>query len=381
MRTFFFFFSCFLGLTCSLFSSSLLVQAAESPPAVSLDGVAPGQVDSVLAKLSDEQVRALLIAELQRDVVKEGDQEKENGGFVARVARGLHVLDGEDGNTFGKNLRWAWRHSRSLPDDLNWALRQFAADSSVTTAWKNIGLLLLIFFAAFLVELMFSGMTGRVRKQFQEQLTPELDGMMRFWAAVLQQLPALVHLVIFSGISLLLYFWSSASGMQSLRFLFLALLFTLVGIRLVRRLSLFFCSPEHPKLRLLPITDDGAHRLHNSIFFLCTYLITTVSMLALLNEVGVQRESVSLLAIGSATVFLLLIILVSVLNRQQVADYILSGEEQDGGAGWLMQQLAELWHVLVFGYLLMVWFFLLYNEFSGSGRQKPGELGGNRYVA
>ena len=374
MRTYFFLVACFLGLACSIFSPSPAVQAAQSRPAVSPVGPEPDQMNSVLAKLSDEQVRSLLIAELQRDAAGNSRLEEEPGGFVARVARGLHVLDGEDGKSFGKNLRWAWRHSRSLPDELSRALRQFAADSSITTAWKNIGLLVLIFFAAFLVELMFSGITGRLRKQFQEQLTPDLTGLMRFWAAVLQQLPSLVHLVIFSGTSLLLYFWSPVSGQQYLRFFFLALLYSIVGIRLVRRLSLFFCSPEDPKLRLLPITDDGARRLHNSTLFLFTYLIFTVSLLALLNEVGVQRVSMSLLAIGSATIFLLLIALVSLLNRQQVAEYILSGEEQEGGAGWLMQQLAGLWHVLVFGYLLMVWFFLVYNEFSGSGRQNGAFL-------
>ncbi|MCF6187651.1 MAG: mechanosensitive ion channel [Desulfobulbaceae bacterium] len=333
------------------------------------------QLDSVLAKLSDEQVRSLLIAELQRDVVKKEDgQDKKKGGFVAWVARGLHILDGEDGNALGENLRRAWRHARTLPTDLNWVLRQFAADSSVTTAWKNIGILFLLFFAAFLIELMFSGVTGRVRKQFQEQLTPELEGMRRFWAAVLQQLPALVHLLIFTGTSFLLYFWSPASELQPLRFLFLALLFIIAGVRLVRRLSLFFCSPEQPKLRLLPITDDGASSLHNSTCFFSTSLISVISLLALLREVGVQRESVSLLAIGSATVLLLLIALVSLLNRQQVADYILSGEERHGGAGWLMQQFAGLWHVLVFGYLIMIWGFLLYNEFSGSGRQNGAFL-------
>lgn len=374
MRTYFFLVACFLGLACSIFSPSPAVQAAQSRPAVSPVGPEPDQMNSVLAKLSDEQVRSLLIAELQRDAAGNSRLEEEPGGFVARVARGLHVLDGEDGKSFGKNLRWAWRHSRSLPDELSRALRQFAADSSITTAWKNIGLLVLIFFAAFLVELMFSGITGRLRKQFQEQLTPDLTGLMRFWAAMLQQLPSLVHLVIFSGTSLLLYFWSPVSGQQYLRFFFLALLYSIVGIRLVRRLSLFFCSPEDPKLRLLPITDDGARRLHNSTLFLFTYLIFTVSLLALLNEVGVQRVSMSLLAIGSATIFLLLIALVSLLNRQQVAEYILSGEEQEGGAGWLMQQLAGLWHVLVFGYLLMVWFFLVYNEFSGSGRQNGAFL-------
>jgi len=365
------FFFCLYCLCCFPFS---LVQAGNTE-GVSLEGVAPDQVDSVLAKLSDEQVRSLLILELQKDVDAAPAREGQRQGFVAHVAQGLHMLDGEDGSDFSHRLQRALRDSRSVPTDLDWALRQFAEDSSISTAWKNIGLVLFVFFAAFLVELLFHGLTGKFRKQYREQMMPDLDGMMRFWGALLQQLPALVHYVVFAGTALLLYFWSPAAELPTLRYLFLDLLFIIMAVRLVRLVSLLFCSPGQAKLRLLPITDSGAGRLHASIVFICTYLIVVIALLALLRVVGVQEASVSLLAIGAATVLLLLIAVVSLVNRQQVAVYILSGEGgNDEDVGWLMQQFAGLWHVLVFGYLLMIWGFLIYNEFGEGSRQNGAFL-------
>ena len=41
--------------------------ASKDTGEISLEGIAPDQVDSVLAKLSDEQVRSLLIQELQKE--------------------------------------------------------------------------------------------------------------------------------------------------------------------------------------------------------------------------------------------------------------------------------------------------------------------------
>lgn len=374
MRTFFFSFICLYCLCCSLFFAPFSAGAVSTTPETSIENIAPDQVDSVLAKLSDEQVRSLLIAELQRNIGKKTGTAQSEQGVVARVGRGLHALDGEGSENFGQNVRWALRHARSLPEGLEWTFRQFAEDSSRAGAGKNAAFVVGLFVAAFLVEMMFQGLTGRMRKRFQKHLAPELEGMMRFWAAVLRQLPALVHLVLFSIISLLLYIWSPAAELQPLRYLFMALLFVFVGVRLVRRLSLFLCSPAAPELRLLPVSDDGARRLHSSIVFLAAYLITVISLLALLHEVGMQRESISLLAIGSATVLLLLIALVALLNRQQVAEYILSDEEREGGAGWLMQQFAGLWHLLLFGYLAVVWGFLLYNQFSASERQNGAFL-------
>jgi small-conductance mechanosensitive channel len=348
---------------------------AETAGEVSLEGVAPDQVDSVLAKLSDEQVRSLLIAELEKNISPEQGQEQKRQGFVAHVADVLHLLDGDDGNDFSHRLQRSLRNARSVPTDLDWALRQFAENMSISRAWKNVGIVLLLFFAAFLVELFFHGLTHNVRRQFREHMMPDLVGMMRFWGALLQQLPVLVHYIVFSGTALLLYFWSPAAELSSLRYLFLDVLFIIIAVRMVRLISLMFCSPDQAKLRLLPVTDKGAGRLHVSIVFLCTYLIVVIALLALLRVLEVQSSSLSILAIGFASVLLLLIAALSLFNRREVAEYLLSGEVAGNEeASWLMQQFSGLWHVLVFGYLLTLWGFLIYNEFGDGSHQNGAFL-------
>lgn len=350
------------------------VHGVDNKEEVSPEGLSADRIESIVAKLSDEQVRSLLLAELKKEPLTQTENKQREGGFVARLGHELHLLDGRNGGDFSYRLQRAWRHSHALPTDFNWTLRQFAPDNSPATAWKNIVKILLVFCAAFLIELLFRGLTSRMRRQFQEHPLPDLGGMMRLWAAMLGQLPALIHLVVFLGAALILFFFSPAAGLQTLRYLFLDLLYILMAVRLARLLSLLFVSPAQSKLRLLPISDEGARRLHSAFLFLATYVITAVSLLALLREVGVQRESISLLAIGFATTLIVLIAAVVLVNRRQVAAYFLSDHDPNDSTGWLGRQLADFWHVPVLAYLLLVWSFLLYNEFSGSGRQNGAFL-------
>jgi len=68
---------------------------------ISLDNVAPDKINSVLAKLSDEQIRVLLISELAKDLEKDPRQRKTPSGLVGKTAKWLHILDDE--NTQTKN--------------------------------------------------------------------------------------------------------------------------------------------------------------------------------------------------------------------------------------------------------------------------------------
>ena len=58
-----------------------------------LDNITPDQIDSVLAKLSDEQVRSLLLAELAKGANKGATHKENPGGLVGKTAKWLHLLD------------------------------------------------------------------------------------------------------------------------------------------------------------------------------------------------------------------------------------------------------------------------------------------------
>lgn len=364
-----------LVAVCGLFST---VASAGTDPAggeaVSLEGVAPGQVDSVLATLSDEQVRSLLIKELKKDAALQPGEKAGATGFVGRVAVMLHVLDGDGEVDMNQYLAQTRRTARLLPTDLDWLLRRFSPDASRSGSWRNIGFVLLVLGGGFLVELLFRLMTGRVRKRFMDQVVPDLSGMMRFWASLLLVLPTIIHVAVFGVASLMIFILTPLEQVQSVRYLFMALLFVFVAIRVISALSQVFFSPGFPGLRLTPVSDSAAARTHLAIVFLTSYTVVGVAFLALAREIGLQDVSLSLLGIALATVLLLLVAGVVFINRKPVAEAILSGCEEDGDESWVMQMFASLWHVLVLCYLFMVWFFMLFQRIQGQEQEKGAFL-------
>ena len=341
------------------------VSESGSGEAPSLEGVAPGEVNSVLATLSDEQVRALLIEELKMDAALQPGKKVADTGFVGRVAVMLHALDGDGEVDVSQFMTQTRRTALGLPTDLDWLLRRFSPDSSRSGGWRTVGFVLLVLGGGFLVELFFRLMTGRVRERFMGQVVPDLSGMMRFWASVLRVLPSIIHVAVFGVASLMLFLWTPLEQVPSVRYLFMALLFVFVAIRFVAALSQVFFSPGVPGLRPTPVSDSAAARTHGAILFLTSYTVVGVAFLALAREVGLQDGSLSLLAIFIATVLLLLVAGVVFVNRKPVAEAILSGSEEDGAENWVMQMFASLWHVLVLCYLFMVWFFMLFQRVQG----------------
>ena len=293
-----------LAALCSMAVALPLSAAKAGEDAVSLEGMDSVEVNSVLAALSDEQVRSLLIEELKNDPSIGGQPRAGKGGLIGFVSSMLHVLDGEGDASLGEFIALETRMARALPADMDWTLRTFSSSGSRAGAWRNIMLILLVLGGGFFMEFLFRLMTGNVRKQFIGQVVPEFNGVMRFWASLLRVLPSLIFIAVFAVTAVLIFVWTPLEQMQSLRYLFMALLVTLVGIRSVSTLSQLFFSPDYAELRLAPVSDAAASRIHGSIQFLSTYIIAAVSFIALAKDVGLQGESLSLIAILLATLLL-----------------------------------------------------------------------------
>jgi small-conductance mechanosensitive channel len=332
---------------------------------VSLEGVAPSEVNTILAGLSDEQVRALLIEEIKRDPSFREEQETERKGFVSLIAALLHILEGDGDVRIGDFVAMETRMVRSLPADLDWMFRSFSGNSSRSGSWHTLGILLLVFGGAFVVEMFFRLMTGSIRKRFKEQVVPDIKGIMRFWAALLRVLPTVFYIVVFAVASILIFVWTPLESMQSLRYLFVALLFVIIAIRMTAVLSGLFFSPGIPELRLAPVTDQAASRIHGAVLFLVSYTVIGLSFLALAREIGMQEGSLSLIAMMLATILLLLIGSVVLVNHKYVSRAILADVEEDSEQHWVLRMFASIWHVLVLGYLLIVWFFMIFQEMLG----------------
>ena len=136
--------------------------------------------------------------------------------------------------------------------------------SDIRQMAKNVGngtvgglLLSFILIAAalgvgFLAELGTRRFTAEFSKQFKEQAIPDLDGPMRFIAGVMRSIPTFIHILVYCVAALVLFQILPGSESGGRRYLFLALLFSIVFFRIINQLSLIVSAPKTPELRVLP---------------------------------------------------------------------------------------------------------------------------------
>lgn len=328
------------------------------------DGAAAGP-DATLATLTDEQVREMLLRRLQEEA--EPARNKSGGGSPVTVAVGwLHLLDsGSDGADMERVLLRLARHVRAIPDDLSWMVRRFAADASPATAVRNLVRLGLLFLAALAVEMLVAFLVGRIGRRMDRAPVPDLHGPARFWVAVMRTVPALVRLTVFAAVAMAGFLWLDISRLGPVRYLFMALLVTILGARLAAILSRMLWSPANARLRLLPVSDATAASMHRDILLVVTYILAGLNFLALLKVLDVQEETTVLFGLGLGTLLILLLAGMVLASRRTVADVIraLPGPEQEDG--WLREEVASFWHIPALLYLFLVWLLMIFRLVNG----------------
>jgi small-conductance mechanosensitive channel len=154
----------------------------------------------------------------------------------------------------------------------------------------------------------------------------------------------------------------------------MAILFIILFVRIVIVLSNMVCSPNQPFLRLLNIGDTAALNLQRATRISLFFVGSALTFLALVKELGISIGSLVFLAITLGTLFILLLCYFVMHNRQIVTEAILSSQSVEEEGGWVVRQLAALWHVLALLYLFVVWLNYLYIEVLGTGHDKGALL-------
>ena len=345
-----------------LSAAEQLAHAAEA----TVTEVAPGEIDSTLAKLSDEQVRALLIQELTKDAQSvEKESLKKPGGMVHRVRGWLHVLDEKEESAAAQKAP-----RRTIAEDLQTMAAAVRAGEPVGIGFK-VAIILAVLVAAFLVELITRRFTADFSRQFEEQVIPSLDGPMRFVAGVMRSLPIFMHICVYSATAVLFFMALPYSGNDAMRFMFLALLFSIVFYRTVRQLSLIVCAPQTAKLRLFPMEDTTAHLVHRIILVVCNYIFISLVLLALVRELGISRPSFLYLSNGAATLLIGYIILTILKNRSLVKNQILRQSEMNQTRNWVVEQVAYYWHIPTIIYFIVTLAILISNRMDGVQQESP----------
>jgi hypothetical protein len=228
-------------------------------PVVLPPNYTPEQIDEILARMSDDQVRRLLIEELQKNAAAQ--ENKRAAAEGERITGFFHRVENLCGFATSRIIALTY-HVKNIPHDLGQVLNKLAEGKGIFHLFWTVLMILAILFAGFGIERLFHRLTTGFRQKIET--IPLMDGLLKFWSAVLKTLPELVGILLF-GISSLVLFFLIYGVTSGVRPLFLAGLAALLIARLLSSFSRMFCSPAVPRLRLISLSDQGAKDLHRNL--------------------------------------------------------------------------------------------------------------------
>nr|WP_319581988.1 mechanosensitive ion channel domain-containing protein [uncultured Pseudodesulfovibrio sp.] len=305
----------------------------------------PSQLNEILASMSDQQVRRMLIEELRKDAVPPAADDGPKGiaGAIVHVRQMVQKVR----ERFAYLFSGAAEAPRLLPE----AFRKSLTGAGVHPPGElGLGLLtvtLLWFLARWFVARRLSGLRKRIEDVDASASLPVKAG--RLLVRAFFDVLAVACVALITLIPYLLIFNEPAKG-RPVIFVWLAAMLIVEVVRLATRLVL---APDMGAIRFLPLTDNAAR-----------YLYKWIVRVAWVAAAGILASSLVGMTRGSELVFLLIVAttgfiiaamvsLLALWNKRPVAEAIRRAAPPRS----LRYQLAGTWHVGVIVYALGFWFF------------------------
>jgi small-conductance mechanosensitive channel len=306
------------------------------------------QIESILARLSDDQVRRLLIKELEKsasDLKTDSRNYSDSEGFIKQMGyvAGLAQV----------RMKEVISNIENIPADILKSLQKLIGREGT---FRVIGVLvvLAIFGAAIGIEFLFK----RFYADFQRKAKsiPSMRGSLKLWSAVLKFLPELLGIIIFSLTSIVLFLPFFSISSDSLRLVFVDFLLVIVVSRLMTALSRLLCSPDVSELRMIQLSDQAADYLHRNMVILIWITVCGLMICGLLYHLQIELDSYITLMMVHGTIVILFIASIVWKNRISVAQTIIANDSADSeDRSWFKQQFAAIWHILALFYLFFIW--------------------------
>ncbi|NDV19422.1 mechanosensitive ion channel [Pseudodesulfovibrio sp. JC047] len=360
---------CVVGLLLVVFFACPVFAAnvTESPAPETIESLAippdatPEQLREIMASLSDEQVRAVLIQELKKEAAVMATPKKETGlaGLVQRLRKASSFLR----DRFEYLFSGAATAPRELPEKVKNIL---GGDDSLTVG--KLLLALLVLTGLWLVAMfIFRKKTVKIRESFE--ITPP-DALWYtcmgrlFMRALLDAFGIILILaVVFAGYLIL---FSEGAASKPVVIAWLAAIVFLEMVKLVAR---FILAPKAPALRYLPLTDQTAQYLYKWILWIGRIIALGLLLTTLLRLEGGSEALLLLVSTLCGLTVVFVLVLLILWNSRPVA-LALQARNTPGSLGY---QFAGFWHVAAIAYVLGFWvFWVLGLMIFGTKAMVPG---------
>ena len=341
------------ALVCVLSLLPLVATAAppagpDKPASVKLpEPLTREAIRELVARLSDAEVRGLLLAQLDKVAAPEADQ------AAPDMATGLAGNVDHARSELGALLRSA----PDLPAALGAAVARFSEGRSpyhlLLVATLFVVLMALGWMAERLVGRLLAGIRGRLDQSAGDG--PSVDAASFAIRVVLDLLLlAVFAATVFAG------FLALYQGHEATRELIVSALVAVIQVRLAILVARFLLAPHSPALRLLPFDDAAARVLYRGLVTLA-WLYGLLDVLSFfLHRFGVPREPFLLVTTLTRLVFAVIYLRLVWRVRAPIAAKI-----RGDGQSTLRRLLADLWPALMTVYVLCLLVVLTVEQLAG----------------
>lgn len=334
---------CMVGLILATPALAQEPVAAELPRELT-----SAEIDTFIARLDDDGVRRLLIAQLQ-------GLADEQAAAAKAASDGLVVVLERDVVKLRVRLGEVLSARRNGPEIIATTFREVTADGVFQFFFSVV----LLIAAGLAVEALFRRFTSDVRQRIDATPDNGLGG--KLCSLILRSVLDFLSIAAFA-VGSVGSFVLIESSVGSRRFVTTYVLLAVV-VRLLSIVSRFLLSPRAPRLRLVKLSDGDATSLHR--WFLWVFGVGAFSLLTLsfLNSRGITGETAIMLRGAMSIVVAVLIVVFIWRQRHPVAKFIRGGMSSDEAktsgtaAVRLHAQLADVWHILATAYVAGIWVF------------------------
>jgi small-conductance mechanosensitive channel len=347
---------CWLLAICFLFTGPLPAYTADQDTVSSADA----QAASIMAGLSDEQVRQLLIEELKADALSEQPAKPQMKGPAYILAGILSSLSNEqDANE--DQIKNLLNGIPNMGPDLYRVFIKLCPYGTSSGAVVNIIWVIFFISIGFIFELLFRKFF--FPKYLRNDPGADLGAMHnydKFLAAIILVLPDILGLILFFGgayFVFMVFIWTDSPYVQ---LFFLATLISITCIRTIAIAAQIVFFPNNEHLRIIPMTSRHALISQRLVVWIFGYIVVSLMFAVVASRLGAAQETVRLHQLLMATLLLAVTGCAVVIYRKQVQKLILDAGTVDGQSlTWGREQFASIWHILAITYLAILWLLLL----------------------
>jgi len=313
------------------------------------------QVRDLIARLSDSEVRELVIKQLDK-IASEPEQGIDPAVYVNQLQTGIKVAK--------NSIR------RIITADSNLGALPAMIWRELTENGRISGWLLLLQFIALLVV---GSIAERLAKRFLSQAGSEPAKLLapgkRFNLACYEVIKGMIGLGAFATAAILLIEFTSPQ-MKSVQSFWYQVLWCVILLKLVVLAVQVLASPGRSDNRLVAVSDSTAQQMLAWSLLVAGSLVLPRPLVNIVTDFGADTDTALLLSIAFGTLFVGLLMVLIVRLRHYGAALILG---DSGDAGSIRRGLARIWWLLSLAYVLAIWFMSIGKRAAtGESSMVPG---------